>query len=102
MVSKRETPIDAEELRKMARLARMPVTEDELSALLPAVEQLLALFDQLRSAPGLDSAAPAASPPSAPLRRDEVKPGMGAEILAQAPEVENSGFQVPAILAGSG
>ena len=90
------------DVERVAHLARLGLTEDEL-ALLPG--QLNHILDQYALLQRLDTEA---IPPTAQvveleniLRDDEARPSLGAEdALANAPERSGDYFVVPAIIGG--
>lgn len=89
------------EVFKVAKLARLELTEGEVDTL--AVE-LAAVLEHMASLERLDTeGVPPASDVmtrGAPLRADEVRPGLTpAEALAGAPATEDGAFVVPRILA---
>jgi len=92
--------ISREQVAHVAWLARLALTDDELDRF---TGQLAAVLDHAADVAGLDLAG---VPPTAHpyplvnvLRDDEVRPGVDrAEVLAQAPAVEESRFRVPRIL----
>lgn len=84
----------------MARLARLTLTDEELDLY---TGQLAAVLEHATDVEGLDiDDVPAMSHPYPlvnVLRTDEVGPTLDrAEVLAQAPSVEDDRFRVPAIL----
>ena len=92
--------IDQEQVRKVAKLARLDLTDseaaefsDQLSAILEYVEKMNEL--------DTDNAAPLAHclPVSNCFREDVVKESLGTEkVLANAPQCDESFFKVPKIL----
>jgi len=92
--------ISREQVAHVAWLARLALTDDELDRF---TGQLAAVLDHAADVAGLDLTG---VPPTAHpyplvnvLRDDEVRPGVDrAEVLAQAPAVEESRFRVPRIL----
>jgi aspartyl-tRNA(Asn)/glutamyl-tRNA(Gln) amidotransferase subunit C len=92
--------ISLDEVRHVAKLARLELTADEIVTL---QAELSALLDHVDNVRRLDTAD---VPPTAhprPLRNvlrpDEVRPSLDRdEVLAAAPAVENSRFLVPSIL----
>lgn len=92
--------IGIDEVRKVARLARLELSEQELAGLAGELSALLDHVDAIRQ---LDVSA---LPPTAHalalvnvLRDDEVRPCLDRdEVLAAAPETEESRFVVPSIL----
>jgi aspartyl-tRNA(Asn)/glutamyl-tRNA(Gln) amidotransferase subunit C len=94
------TRISTADVAHVARLARLALTEDELERF---TEQLGAVLDHARDVEALDTGdvPPTAHPlPLANVLRDDiVRPCLDrAEVLAQAPSVEEDRFRVPRIL----
>lgn len=92
--------ISLDEVRKVATLARLELSEEELAVL---QGELAALLDHVGQIQRLDTAGvpPTAHPlpVSNVFRPDEVRPGLSpAEALAAAPAVEDGRFMVPSIL----
>jgi len=92
--------ITAADVAHVARLARLDLTEDELTRF---TEQLGAVLDHADDVAALDThdVPPTAHP--LPLRNvfreDQPRPSLDrAEVLAQAPAVEDGRFRVPRIL----
>ena len=93
--------ISLEEVRHVARLARLALSDDEVATL---VVELSALLDHVESVRRLETSdvPPTAHPLplSNVLRADEPGPCLDRDVvLAAAPAVESNRFQVPAILA---
>jgi len=94
------TRISSDEVAHVARLARLSLTQEELDRF---TAQLGAVLEHARDVEALDTAG---VPPTAhplPLenvfREDEAGPCLDrAEVLAQAPAVEDERFRVPRIL----
>lgn len=91
-----------EQVRHVAALARLALAPDEEERLSRELTRILEYVEQLR---GLDVSGvePSAhgSGQSAPLRLDEVRPGLDrAQALAAAPQPLADGFAVPRILEG--
>ncbi|HET6914758.1 MAG TPA: Asp-tRNA(Asn)/Glu-tRNA(Gln) amidotransferase subunit GatC [Acidimicrobiales bacterium] len=92
--------ISSDDVAHVARLARLSLTPEELERF---TAQLGAVLDHARDVEALDTAG---VPPTAhplPLenvfREDEPGPSLDrAEVLAQAPSVEDDRFRVPRIL----
>jgi aspartyl-tRNA(Asn)/glutamyl-tRNA(Gln) amidotransferase subunit C len=99
-MSRMPTRISSEDVAHVARLARLSLTPEELERF---TAQLGAVLDHARDVEALDTAG---VPPTAhplPLenvfREDEPGPCLDrAEVLAQAPAVEDDRFRVPRIL----
>lgn len=92
--------ISLEEVRHVAHLARLELSEEELEVL---QGELSALLDHVDAITALDTdGVPPTSHPlplSNVLRADEPRPGLTpAEALAAAPAVEDGRFSVPSIL----
>ena len=88
-----------EEVRHIARLARLSLTADEEARY---QVQLSAILDYAARLRAVDTSAipPTASvlPLDAPLRPDEARPSAaGVQILAQAPEVTDGMFRIPPV-----
>jgi len=97
MPSDRLTRADVEHV---ARLARLALTDEEIERF---TGQLGTILDHAADVAALDLAD--VSPTAHPLplvnvlRPDEVRPGVDrAEVLAQAPAVEDDRFRVPRIM----
>jgi aspartyl-tRNA(Asn)/glutamyl-tRNA(Gln) amidotransferase subunit C len=97
MPSDRLTRADVEHV---ARLARLALTDEEIERF---TEQLGTILEHAADVAALDLAD--VSPTAHPLplvnvlRPDEVRPGVDrAEVLAQAPAVEDDRFRVPRIM----
>ncbi len=92
--------ISAAEVAKLASLARIDLTAEELERLAGQLDHILDAVATVQEVAGDD--VPATSHPM-PLtnvtRKDEVVPGLTAEeALAAAPEAEQHRFRVPRIL----
>jgi aspartyl-tRNA(Asn)/glutamyl-tRNA(Gln) amidotransferase subunit C len=93
-------PLTLEEVRHIAELAKLELTEEEQVRFL---EQLSAVLDYAAQLRAVDTSA---IPPTATvlplrtvLRDDVVKPSLTREdLLANAPEQEAGCFRVPAVL----
>jgi aspartyl-tRNA(Asn)/glutamyl-tRNA(Gln) amidotransferase subunit C len=92
--------ISISDVSHVARLARLELTDEELSQF---TEQLSAVLEHARDVEALDTAGvhPTAHPlPLVNVLRDDVVvPCLDREeVLAQAPDVESERFRVPRIL----
>lgn len=95
-----EDPITTDDVAKVASLARLTLTEDELATV---TGQLRSILDHARdvAALDLDDVEPTSHP--YPLRNvtrpDEVGPCLDrSEVLAEAPSTEAGMFRVPPVL----
>jgi aspartyl-tRNA(Asn)/glutamyl-tRNA(Gln) amidotransferase subunit C len=92
--------LSTDQVAHLARLARIDLSQDELSRLAGQLDVILDAVAQVQQAAGDD--VPATSHP-VPLtnvfRDDHVRPSLGAEAaLAGAPASEQERFRVPRIL----
>ena len=96
--------LSREEVQHIAELARLALSDDELSLY---QEQLSAILEYFGRLGGLDTEA---IPPTASvlslrgvMRDDEAKPSFPREdVLANAPDSEQGCFKVPAVLSEEG
>jgi len=92
--------ISLEEVKKVARLARLSPSEDELKAMqhdLDAILGYVALLDAVDTT-GVEPTAHAITLVS-PLRDDDVRPSLSqADALAAAPASREGGFSVPKVM----
>jgi aspartyl-tRNA(Asn)/glutamyl-tRNA(Gln) amidotransferase subunit C len=96
--------ITADEVRELALLARLRLSDQEVTAMTDNLGAILEYVDALRA---LDTASiepmTHAVPFDCPTRADEVKPSLTPdEALANAPRRDGEFFQVPRILPGAG
>jgi aspartyl-tRNA(Asn)/glutamyl-tRNA(Gln) amidotransferase subunit C len=100
-------PITEADIRKIAALAHLEITEEELRTLAPQVASIVAYVEQLK---GLDTSSvePATGgltpegERTAAVREDRTRPSLGQELaLEQAPEPSHGHFRVPKVIAGS-
>lgn len=92
--------LDRAEVRRVARLARIRVPEEELDGLAGELSAILGWIDTLkrvdvRGVEPMTSAADAAGPARADAVADG---GDAARILANAPEAHNDHFVVPKVV----
>ena len=91
-----------QELKEIAYLARINVSEDSLSSLKKELEDILDLFQQLNEAD--TSEVNAMSHPldlSQPTRKDEVtEENLREELLKNAPSVKSGLFLAPKVIEG--
>lgn len=92
--------IDAATVRKVARLARITVTEDELEPLAAELNSIIGWVEQLREV-DVTGVEPMTSVTPMALRRrpDEVTDGgRRDDILANAPDAREGFFVVPRVV----
>jgi aspartyl-tRNA(Asn)/glutamyl-tRNA(Gln) amidotransferase subunit C len=94
--------ITAEEVRELALLARLRLSDDEVARM---TGDLAAILDYVAALGDLDTAKiepmTHAVPFDCPLRADDARPSLPLEdALANAPRREASFFQVPRIVPG--
>jgi aspartyl-tRNA(Asn)/glutamyl-tRNA(Gln) amidotransferase subunit C len=92
--------ITRDDVAHVARLARLEVSDEELDLFTGQLAAVLAHADDVAS---LDTAGVAPTAHPFPLenvlRPDEVRPSLDrAEVLSQAPDVEEDRFKVPPVL----
>lgn len=92
------------EVRHVASLARLAVTDDEVAALGPQLSAILDYAEQVGEVAAAD--VPPTTHPFALVnvtRPDEPSPSLPREaVLAMAPQVEQDRFAVPRIVAEEG
>jgi aspartyl-tRNA(Asn)/glutamyl-tRNA(Gln) amidotransferase subunit C len=94
--------ISADDVRHVAKLAKLSLSDAEVELYTGQLEKLLAHFETLQQ---LDVAGVPPSPRAIPLhnvlRDDAVQPGLSnAAALAAAPAQEGPYFKVPKIIGG--
>ncbi len=92
--------ISPEVVRKVARLARLALTDEEVARMTSQLGGMLEHFRDV-DALKLDAVAPMSQPLplSNVLRDDVVAPGLDrAEVLANAPAAQDDRFRVPPII----
>ena len=92
--------LSLEEVRHIAELARLSLTDEELETYR---EQLSSILDHVASLQELDTSGipPTSSvlPPQTVLRQDEPRPGLTLDqVLKNAPDAESGQFRVPPVL----
>jgi aspartyl-tRNA(Asn)/glutamyl-tRNA(Gln) amidotransferase subunit C len=93
-------PVDAAIVRRVARLARIAVADDETAGLRDELNAMLAFVDQLAEV-DVDGVEPMTSvtPMTMKMRDDQVTEGGIADaILANAPAREDHFFLVPKVV----
>ncbi|MFO0803908.1 MAG: Asp-tRNA(Asn)/Glu-tRNA(Gln) amidotransferase subunit GatC [Gemmataceae bacterium] len=94
-------PLDADEVRKVARLARLELAEADLARLQPQIAAILDYVNQLQQLP-TDGVEPLAHPlpVSNAFRDDEPAPSLPVDdALANAPNRLGNYFGVPAVFS---
>src|SRR4051794_20766525 len=96
--------ITADEVRELALLARLRLSDEEVQAMTENLGAILAYVDALRA---LDTPPADPMPPAVPFvcppGPDEVKPSLSREGgRANAPRRDGNFFQVPRIVPGPG
>ena len=94
--------ITSEEVRELAVLARLALTEQEIARMTGDLDAILDYVDAMREldTTGVEPMTHAV-PFDCPLRPDQVAPSLPVdEALANAPRREASFFQVPRIVPG--
>ena len=94
--------LSREEVRKVALLARLELTEEELEAQARHINALLDAFQVLQTldVSGIEPTSHSI-PLSNVLREDAIRPSLPREaVLANAPEARDGLFVVPRILEG--
>ena len=89
-----------EQVARLAQLARIDLTDDELTRFAADLSQILDAVASVQQAVAEDTPATSHPVPMTNVfRPDEVRPSLGAEAaLAGAPEAEEQRFAVPRIL----
>jgi len=96
--------IGPEEVRQLATLARLQLSEEEVASMTGDLAAILDYVDALRELDTTDvEPMTHAVPFDCPLRADEVGPSLSLEeALANAPRREGSFFEVPRIVPVAG
>lgn len=92
--------ISKADVERVAQLARLDLTDDQVEALTPQIAEIVAYVDQLAevATDGIEPMAHGVELTNV-LRADEVRPGVTHEAaLANAPRHDEVGFRVPAVL----
>jgi aspartyl-tRNA(Asn)/glutamyl-tRNA(Gln) amidotransferase subunit C len=96
--------LSSDEVRHVATLARLALSDDEVAALAPQLSQILAYAEQVGEV-AADDVPPTTHPFALRnvTRPDERRPSLSREaVLASAPAVEDHRFAVPRIVAEEG
>lgn len=92
--------IDVDTARRIARLARIRVEEDELERVAGELSAILGFVEQLQAA-DVEGVEPMTSvtPMALPLREDAVTSGdLSADVLANAPDAREGFYAVPKVV----
>ena len=89
-----DSPVDAEEVRHVAALARVDLADDEVEEFAAQFADILSYFEELDDVPSVDADADLVNV----MRPDEVREGLSQEeALANAPETEDGYFKGPRV-----
>ena len=91
------------DLKHVARLARLHLSEDEALFFQTQVAQILSFVEKLNELEGLENVQPTSHPLSLSnvFREDQVTPSLAIEaILKHSPQARGHFFQVPKIIEG--
>jgi aspartyl-tRNA(Asn)/glutamyl-tRNA(Gln) amidotransferase subunit C len=96
--------ITEKEVAKIAELAHLEITEDELRAFTPQIAEIVAYVEQLKEldtsnvSPAIGGLTPEGEETDA-TRPDEVRPSLGQKLaLEEAPDAAYGYFRVPKVL----
>ena len=92
--------MDPKDIQKLANLARLNISDDQLAEVATSISNVLALVDQLQAA-NTEHVKPMAHPLDAVqrLRADEVtEPDVRERFLAIAPATEDGLYLVPKVI----
>ena len=100
-------PLTEADIRKIADLAHLEITDEELRHLGPQVASIVAYVAQLdeldtsRAEPAIGGLTPEGERTAA-AREDRTRPSLGQQVaLAEAPDPAHGHFRVPKVIAGS-
>ena len=100
-------PITEADIQKIAALAHLEITDEELRTLAPQVAAIVAYVEQLREldTSRVELALGGLTPEgeeTAATREDSTRPSLGQTLaLEQAPEPSHGHFRVPKVIASS-
>ena len=92
--------VDSHNVRHIARLARIAVSDEEVAALAPELSNILGWIEQLQEV-DVEGVSPmdAVIPLDLRLREDRVDDGgIAGDVLANAPAAEQGFFAVPKVI----
>jgi aspartyl-tRNA(Asn)/glutamyl-tRNA(Gln) amidotransferase subunit C len=100
-------PITEDDIKKIATLAHMEMTEEELHTLAPQIASIVSYVEQLneldtsRVEPAIGGLTPEGARTAA-AREDAARPSLGQALaLEQAPDPAHGHFRVPKVIGGS-
>ena len=100
-------PITEADIQKIAALAHLEITDEELRTLAPQVASIVAYVEQLSELdtsavePAIGGLTPEGERTEA-VREDATRPSLGQPLaLEQAPDPSHGHFRVPKVIAGS-
>ena len=100
-------PITEDDIRKIAALAHLEISDDELHTLAPQIASIVSYVEQLneldtsRVEPAIGGLTPEGERTEA-ARDDAARPSLGQALaLEQAPDPAHGHFRVPKVLGGS-
>ena len=100
-------PITESDIKKIASLAHLEITDEELHTLAPQVASIVAYVEQLNELdtsavePALGGLTPEGERTAA-ARGDRTRPSLGQQLaLEQAPDPSHGHFRVPKVIGGS-
>jgi aspartyl-tRNA(Asn)/glutamyl-tRNA(Gln) amidotransferase subunit C len=89
-----DSPVDSEEVRHVAELARVDLSDEEVEEFVDQFADILAYFDALDEVPAVDADEDLVNV----MRPDEVREGLSQEeALQNAPETEAGQFKGPRV-----
>jgi aspartyl-tRNA(Asn)/glutamyl-tRNA(Gln) amidotransferase subunit C len=97
-----DAQINPEQIRHVAKLARLAIDEEHLRKFVPQIEAILGYVAQLQKVhiEGVEPMAHAV-PLCNVLRTDEVGPTLPVEkVLQSAPQIDGEFFRVPKVIGG--
>ena len=94
--------VDREQVLRMAKLARLDITPQEMEKMTGALNQVVEYMDMLKRLDLKDVEPMLAVDTSArPMREDEIKPSLDKEkTFRNAPEVNMDHFSIPKVIGG--
>ncbi|MBC7929450.1 MAG: Asp-tRNA(Asn)/Glu-tRNA(Gln) amidotransferase subunit GatC [Rubrivivax sp.] len=100
-------PITESDIEKIAALAHLEITDEELRTLAPQIASIVAYVEQLKEldTSNVEPATGGLTPEGASTRatrEDHARPSLGQQLaLDQAPEPSHGHFRVPKVIASS-